>query len=50
MIKTDALKQCVSPGGKNYSFTLPAEILLMMYFEKKQKAMIIGITEIATPK
>ncbi len=33
-----------------YSFTLPAEMLLMIYFEQKQNTIRIGTTEIATPK
>ena len=33
-----------------YSFTLPAEILLIMYFEQKQNTIRIGTTEIATPR
>lgn len=33
-----------------YSLTLPAEILLIMYLEVKQKNIIIGTIEIATAK
>ena len=33
-----------------YSFTLPAVILLIMYFEQKQNTIRIGTTEIATPR
>ena len=33
-----------------YSFTLPAETLLIIYLEVKQKKMIIGTIEIATAK
>lgn len=33
-----------------HSFTLPAEILLIMYFEQKQNTIRIGTTEIATPR
>ena len=32
-----------------YSFTLPAVILLIMYFEQKQNTIRIGTTEIAAP-
>ena len=32
----------------SYSFTLPAEILLIMYLEQKQNTITIGITDIAT--
>lgn len=33
-----------------YSLTLPAEILLIIYFEQKQNTIRIGTTEIATPR
>ena len=34
----------------HYSFTAPAEILLMMYLEKNANTIKIGITEIATAR
>ena len=34
---------------QTYSFTAPAEILLMMYLEKKQNTTRMGITEIVPP-
>lgn len=34
----------------DHSFTAPAEILLMMYFEKNANTSKIGITEIATAR
>lgn len=52
-------EKCLSPEEKYkiqirtyclYSFTLPAEILLIMYFEQKQNTLRIGMTEIATAK
>lgn len=35
---------------RSYSFTAPAEILLMMYFEKNANTRRIGMTEIATAR
>lgn len=37
-------------GGTDHSFTLPAEIPLMMYLEKKQNAIMMGTAEIATTR
>lgn len=34
----------------SYSFTLPAEMLLMIYFEQKQNTTMMGMTEIATAR
>lgn len=36
--------------GEYYSFTLPAEILLIMYLEQKANTIKIGMTEIATAR
>ena len=33
-----------------YSFTLPAEMPLMMYLEKKQNAIMMGTAEMATTR
>jgi len=46
-------KSKTTPGhslAKLYSFTPPAEILLIIYFEQKQNTIKIGITEIATAR
>lgn len=36
--------------GAGYSFTLPAEMPLMIYLEKKQKAIMMGTAEMATTR
>ncbi len=50
----EMLRLCAYPrpngAGFLYSFTLPAEMPLMMYLEKKQNATMMGTAEMATTR